>query len=106
MRKLLASLSSLAVAAMAATSAYAQGTVKIGLIAAYTGQFADTAAQINQGVKLYIKLHGDTVAGKKVVIIPKDTGGPDAAAATRLAREPGTRDGAGTPPAFTPAPAG
>ena len=56
----------------------AQDTVKIGLIAAYTGQFADTAAQIDQGVKLYIKLHGDTVAGKKIVVIPKDTGGPDA----------------------------
>ena len=101
MRKLLASLSSLAVAAMAATSAYAQGTVKIGLIAAYTGQFADTAAQIDQGVKLYIKLHGDTVAGKKIVIIPKDTGGPDAAAATRLAQELVTRDGADILAGFT-----
>ena len=69
MRKLLAGLGSLAVAAFAVTEAQAQDAVKVGLIAAYTGQFADTAAQIDQGVKLYIKLHGDTVAGKKIVII-------------------------------------
>jgi branched-chain amino acid transport system substrate-binding protein len=86
---------------MAATSAYAQDTVKIGLIAAYTGQFADTAAQIDQGVKTYMKVHGDTVAGKKIVIIPKDTGGPDAAAATRLAQELVTRDGVDILAGFT-----
>ena len=53
----------------------AQGTVKIGMINAYSGQFADTAAQMDNGAKLYIKLHGDTVAGKKIEIIRKDTGG-------------------------------
>ena len=46
---------------------YAQsGTaVKVGLIMAYTGQFADPSAQIDNGVKLYMKQHGDTVAGKE-----------------------------------------
>lgn len=101
MRKLLASLGSLAVAATAATSAYAQDTVKVGVISAYTGQFADTAAQIDQGIKTYMKVHGDTVAGKKIVIIPKDTGGPDAAAATRLAQELVTRDGVDILAGFT-----
>src|SRR5262245_30535369 len=105
MRRMLAgitsSLGSLAVAAIAATTAQAQDTVKVGLVSAYTGQFADTALQIDQGVKLYIKLHGDTVAGKKIVIIPKDTGGPDAAAATRLAQELVTRDGADILAGFT-----
>ncbi len=94
MRKLLASLGGLAVAMTAATSAYAQETVKVGMIAAFTGQFADTAAQIDNGMKLYMKLKGDTVAGKKIEVIRKDTGGPDAAAATRLAQELVTRDGA------------
>jgi branched-chain amino acid transport system substrate-binding protein len=94
MRKLLAGLGSLAVAAIAATSAQAQGTVKVGLIGAYTGQFADTMLMIDQGAKLYIKLHGDTVAGKKIVLIPKDSGGPDAAKAAQLAQELVTRDGA------------
>jgi branched-chain amino acid transport system substrate-binding protein len=93
MRKLLVGLGSLAIAAMAATAAHAQDTVKVGLIAAYTGQFADTALMIDQGAKLYIKLKGDTVAGKKIVVISKDTGGPDAAKATQLAQELVTRDG-------------
>jgi branched-chain amino acid transport system substrate-binding protein len=101
MRKLLASLSSLAVAAMAATSAYAQDTVKIGVIAAYTGQFADTAAQIDQGIKLYMKKHGDTVAGKKIVVITRDTGGPDGAKAAQLAQELVTRDGVDILAGFT-----
>ena len=64
MRKLLATLGSLAVVAFVATTAHAQDTVKIGMIAAFTGQFADTATQMDSGIKLYMKLKGDTVAGK------------------------------------------
>jgi branched-chain amino acid transport system substrate-binding protein len=101
MHRILVGLGSLAVAAMAVTSAQAQGTVKIGVISAYTGQFADTASQVDHGIKLYIKQHGDTVAGKKIVIIPKDTGGPDAAAAARLAKELVTRDGVDILAGFT-----
>jgi branched-chain amino acid transport system substrate-binding protein len=101
MRKLLVSVGTIAVAAMAATSAYAQDTVKIGMIAAFTGQFADTAAQIDQGIKLYIKKHGDTVAGKKVVVITRDSGGPDAAKAAQLAQELVTRDGVDILAGFT-----
>jgi branched-chain amino acid transport system substrate-binding protein len=93
MRKLLAAVGSLAVAAVAATAAQAQ-EVKVGLIGAYTGQFADTMLMIEQGAKLYVKLHGDTVAGKKIVLIPKDTGGPNADKANQLAKELVTRDGA------------
>ena len=79
-------------AASAASSALAQGTVKIGLIMAYSGQFADTAAQMDNAVKLYIKQHGDTVAGKKIEIIRKDTGGPNPDVAKRLAQELIVRD--------------
>jgi branched-chain amino acid transport system substrate-binding protein len=74
------------------TAANAQGTVKIGVIAAYSGQFADTAAQIDNGIKLYMKQHGDTVAGKKIEIIRKDTGGPNPDVAKRLAQELIVRD--------------
>ena len=61
-------------AAMLPAGANAQDTIKIGVISAYSGQFADTAAQIDNGIKLYMKQHGDTVAGKKVEIILKDDG--------------------------------
>jgi branched-chain amino acid transport system substrate-binding protein len=71
---------------------HAQGTVKIGVISAYSGQFADTAAQIDNGIKLYMKQHGDTVAGKKIEVIRKDTGGPNPDVAKRLAQELVVRD--------------
>ena len=73
-------------------AASAQDTIKIGVIAAYSGQFADTGAQIDNGIKLYMKQHGDTVAGKKIEIIRKDTGGPNPDVAKRLAQELVVRD--------------
>lgn len=65
-----------ALAALLWTSALpAQPTVKIGLILSYSGQFADIATQIDNGVKLYVKQHGDIVVGKKIEIVRKDVGG-------------------------------
>src|SRR5262247_3424094 len=66
--------------------------IKIGVINSYSGQFADTGAQIDNGIKLYMKQHGDTVAGKKIEIIRKDTGGPNPDVAKRLAQELVVRD--------------
>jgi branched-chain amino acid transport system substrate-binding protein len=79
-------------AVLAPGAASAQGTIKIGVISAYSGQFADTAAQIDNGIKLYMKQHGDKVAGKKIEIIRKDTGGPNPDVAKRLAQELVVRD--------------
>ena len=73
-------------------SAEAQDTVKIGIINEYSGQFADTGAQIDNGIKLYVKQHGDTVAGKKIELIRKDTGGIAPDVAKRLAQELIVRD--------------
>jgi len=72
--------------------ANAQEPIKIGVISAYSGQFADIAQQIENGFKLYIKLHGDTVAGRKIEIIKKDSGGPNPDVAKRLAQELVVRD--------------
>jgi branched-chain amino acid transport system substrate-binding protein len=83
----------LLVALLAAGAAQAQDTVKIGLIMAYSGQFADTAAQMDNAIKLYVKEHGDTVAGKKLEFIRRDTGGPNPDVAKRLAQELIVRDG-------------
>jgi len=88
-------------ALFAVTAAHAQDAVKIGLIMAYSGQFADTATQMQNGVDLYIKQHGDTVAGKKIEIIKKDTGGPNPDVAKRLAQELVVRDGADVIAGFT-----
>lgn len=74
-------------------SAMAQDTVKIGVILPYSGPFADAANQLQAGIDLYIAKHGDTVAGKKIEIVRKDTGGPAADVAQRLAQELVVRDG-------------
>jgi branched-chain amino acid transport system substrate-binding protein len=74
------------------TTALAQGTIKIGVILPFSGQFADFATQMDNGIKLYMKQNGDTVAGKKIEIIRKDTGGVAPDVATRLAQELITRD--------------
>ena len=89
---LFAGIALAATAALLPSGAQAQGTVKIGVISAYSGQFADTAAQIDNGIKLYMKQHGDTVAGKKIEVIRKDTGGPNPDVAKRLAQELVVRD--------------
>jgi branched-chain amino acid transport system substrate-binding protein len=85
-------LAAAAALGLTASAAQAQDTLKIGLIMAYSGQFADTAAQMDNAIKLYIKQHGDTVAGKKIELIRKDTGGPNPDVAKRLAQELVVRD--------------
>jgi branched-chain amino acid transport system substrate-binding protein len=74
------------------STAHAQQTIKIGLILPYSGQFADAAVQMQNAIDLYIKQHGDTVAGKKIEIIKRDVGGIAPDVAKRLATELVTRD--------------
>jgi len=82
----------LVAALLAAAPASAQQTVKIGLIMPYSGQFADTATQMDNAIKLYMKQKGDTVAGKKIELIRRDTGGVAPDVAKRLAQELIVRD--------------
>jgi branched-chain amino acid transport system substrate-binding protein len=81
----------LVVMAVAATAS-AQNVVKIGMVAEFSGPFAQYGQQILGGMKAYMKIHGDTVAGKKIEIVQKDTGGPAPDVAKRLAQELVTRD--------------
>src|SRR6476659_1114752 len=74
------------------TAARAEDTIKIGVILPFSGQFADTGVQLDNGIKLYMKQHGDTVAGKKIEVIRKDVGGIAPDVAKRLAQELVVRD--------------
>ena len=47
-----------ACACIRCSAAQAQDTIKIGLIMPYSGQFADTAVQMDNGIKLYVQRHG------------------------------------------------
>jgi branched-chain amino acid transport system substrate-binding protein len=83
----------LAIGALAvAGPARAADTIKIGLILEYSGPFAQNAQEIDNGLRLYTKLHGDTVAGKKIEIIKRDTTGAAPDVAKRLAQELVIRD--------------
>jgi branched-chain amino acid transport system substrate-binding protein len=78
--------------AAAFAPAHAQQSVKIGLILSSSGQFADAAAQLDNGIKTYMKMHGDTVAGKKIELVRRDTGGIAPDVAKRLSQELVVRD--------------
>jgi branched-chain amino acid transport system substrate-binding protein len=69
-----AALGLIAAGALAFAPARAEDVVKIGLIVPMTGGQASTGKQLDNAVKLYMKQHGDTVAGKKIEIILKDDG--------------------------------
>ena len=85
-RCMIGAIASLALGVLAAASASAQDTVKIGLVMAMTGEQASTGKQIKAAVDLYMKQHGDTVAGKKIEVILRDSGSvPDKT--KRLAQE-------------------
>ena len=101
MKRVLFAGAALLTAALLPAGAGAQETIKIGVINSYSGQFADTGAQIDNGIKLYMKQHGDKVAGKKIEIIRKDTGGPNPDVAKRLAQELIVRDKADIIAGFT-----
>jgi branched-chain amino acid transport system substrate-binding protein len=69
-----------------ATPAVADDVVNIGLIVPMTGPVASTGKQEQAGAKLYMQLHGDTVAGKKINLEVKDDSG-SAEVTKRLAQE-------------------
>ncbi|MFJ3057269.1 ABC transporter substrate-binding protein [Herbaspirillum sp. NPDC087042] len=75
-----------------AAPAQAEDTIKVGLIAAFSGPFADYGKQMEGGIKAWMAQHGDSVAGKKVQVIIKDTTGPSPEIAKRLAQELVVRD--------------
>jgi branched-chain amino acid transport system substrate-binding protein len=81
-----------AILLLGAGAALAQATVKIGVVAEFSGPFADYGTQIVGGMKAYLKLNGEVYAGKKIEIVIRDTTGAAPDIAKRLAQELITRD--------------
>lgn len=77
---------SVALGAFGALGTAQADDLKIGMIAPLSGPFASTGLQIMNGAQLYLKLNGDTVAGRKVVLIPKDDTGIAPAISKRQAQ--------------------
>lgn len=91
-KKVLRCAATASVFGLLALSARAEDTIKIGLVAAFSGPFADYGKQIEGGIKAYMKQYGDKVAGKRVEILIRDTTGPAPDVAKRLAQELVVRD--------------
>jgi len=70
----------------------AQETIKVGIVAPFSGPFADYGKQFEAGIKAYQKLHGDKAGGHPIEIVIRDTGGPSPEVAKRLATELAVRD--------------
>ncbi len=92
MKRIALAVTVLVYASVTVFQADAQDAIKIGVIGAYSGQFADAAQQMDNGIRLYMKQNGDTVSGRKIEIIRKDLGGPNPEVAKRLAQELVVRD--------------
>jgi branched-chain amino acid transport system substrate-binding protein len=83
----LAGLAAAAALLAAPAGASAQETIKIGFVGPYTGPFAVAGQSFRHGVDAYMALHGDTVGGRKVEVIYRDSAGADPTLSKRLAEE-------------------
>ena len=79
-------------ACLVAVAAAAQEPIKVGMVVEMSGPFADIGRQIMNGARAYVKAHGDTVAGRKVELVVKDTTGMAPDLARRQAQELITND--------------
>ncbi len=78
----------LAVLGLATSHVSAQpAPIKIGVVLGFTGLSAVLGAQVNDAIAAFTQEHGDTIAGRKVVIVRRDTGGPIPDAAARVTQD-------------------
>jgi branched-chain amino acid transport system substrate-binding protein len=83
----------LALGGVATAQSQTQGQpVRIGVITSLSGSAAESGAQMKAGIDTYLRLNGDTVAGRKIEVIFKDDTGTQPDVAKRLATELITRD--------------
>lgn len=88
----LASLGAIGIMGATGQAHAADAPLRIGMIATYSGPYADYGRQFDAGVALYLKEHGGKIAGRPVEIVRKDTAGPAPDVAKRLAQELVVRD--------------
>jgi branched-chain amino acid transport system substrate-binding protein len=69
----------------------AEETTKIGMITPLTGPLATNGRQLLAGAQLYIRQHGEVVAGKRIELVVRDDSGAPATS-SRLAQELIVRD--------------
>lgn len=77
-----------ALAAFALAGAvHAQDTIKVGILASYSGPSASSGIAVDNVVKLFQQKHGDAPGGRKIEFVKRDSTGPNPEVARRLAQE-------------------
>lgn len=76
-----------ALAMVLAMSAAAADNLRIGLILPLSGPFAAYGKQIESGVRLYLRQHGEVYAGRKVELLVRDDTGVAPEVSKRVAQE-------------------
>ena len=71
----------------AATTYADQAPVKVGIVFSYTGGSGEGPTLIDTGIATYIKQHGDTAGGRKIVFIKRDDTGIAPEVARRQAQD-------------------
>jgi len=85
-------IAAIAALALAATTASAQETVKIGFITSYSGLNGNLGPYMERAVRLYLKQHEKELGGVKVELLTRDDTGPNPDKARQLAQELVVRD--------------
>jgi branched-chain amino acid transport system substrate-binding protein len=75
------------VALLGGTVAADQAPLKIGLTGIYSGSEQHEGRLEDAAVNAYIALHGDTVAGRKVIVVRRDEQGPNPDISKRVAQD-------------------
>lgn len=88
----LLALGLLAAAVLPGAARAEETPIKIGVIASYSGPYADYGRQFDDGIALYLKEHGGKLAGHPVEIIRKDVPGAQPDMAKRVAQELAVKD--------------
>lgn len=73
-------------------AAAAQEPLKIGLVGSFSGGAAQWGVSVDAAFAAYQKQHGDTVAGRKIEFLRRDTTGPNPDIVRRLVQELISRD--------------
>lgn len=80
-------LAALAVVILAGAARADAPPLKIGVIGTYSGGAAMFGRQVDAGYAVYMKQHGDTVAGRKIELLRRDTAGPNPDVVRRVMQE-------------------
>jgi branched-chain amino acid transport system substrate-binding protein len=77
----------LALALWPGAQAQEPAPLKIGLLASYSGPYADYGRQFDAGIALWLKEHGGRLAGRRVEVVKRDVPGAAPELARRAAQE-------------------